>query len=376
MLQKTFDVKSKIVLLILTLVNALFFVKYLERVTEYYLLIGILLSFILLSIWALSSYIDKYARYLKYINVLLIMLLVVGSFYIFKKVPIEAVNVDRWEIITAIWKTFEKGEYAYGLQLDTGNRPGAMPFYFLLAYPFYVLGEFGLMPIVALFVFILTLKYAKIKITALSVCLWFLIVSPTFLWEIVTRSTLYLNSVLVLFSVVYFLTKDKSKTKYLIISGILFGLFLSIRFVFVLAYVVMALYAIRTKQISIKGIFIVAISTILSFALTFLPFVWGHFEEFLEMNPFIVQSTFLVPFYYTVLFFIMAIVFSFLCKRKNDVYLYSSIVLFISILVYFLYFVCTKGFEPTFFGHLADISYFIFCIPFALFYVAKRLNEK
>jgi len=376
MKQGVLDIKKYIALSILLIVNFQFFVKYLERVTPCYLPLSVLCILALGSIMFLADRIEKCALVLKSLNIILVASLIAASCYVFYKIPIETVNVDRWKIITSFWQTFEKGEYTYGLQLESGNRPGAMPFYFLIAYPFYLIGEFGLMPIVALLIFIFTLKYVDIKRNVLSVNLWFLILSPSFLWEIASRSTLYLNAVLVLFSVVYFLKDDKPSRKRLIISGILFGLFLSIRFVFVLAYAIMALYALHTKRITLKDALIVALFTILAFASTFMPFAWGHFDEFLAMNPFIIQSTFLVPFGYTIVFGLIALVFSFCCKKTNDVYFYSSAVLFISILVYEVYFICLNGFYWAFFKSVADISYFIFCIPFALFYYAKRISSK
>ena len=117
------------------------------------------------------------------------------------------------------------------------------------------------------------------------------------------------------------------------------------------------------------------IISLLIFALTFIPVVYGHFEDFKQMNPFIVQSTFLIPFEYTILFVLIAIGSSFLCKNKNDVYFYNAFVLFVSILIYLAYYVFHQGLTQAFTESAVDISYFIFCIPFALWFIANN-NSK
>jgi hypothetical protein len=87
------------------------------------------------------------------------------------------------------------------------------------------------------------------------------------------------------------------------------------------------------------------------------------------MNPFLIQSSALVPFEYTLLFILIAFITGIYCKSIKDIYFFSGLVLFISIVIYFLYHINLVGFKNTFFGSDADISYFILCTPFSLFYV-------
>jgi hypothetical protein len=70
----------------------------------------------------------------------------------------------------------------------------------------------------------------------------------------------------------------------------------------------------------------------------------------------------------------LALVFSFFCRKKSDVYFYCGLVLFLSMSIYSMYHVCTKGFYQAYFDSNVDISYFIFCVPFALYhYTAKYI---
>jgi uncharacterized membrane protein len=120
---------------------------------------------------------------------------------------------------------------------------------------------------------------------------------------------------------------------------------------------------------------LLALSAILSLILSYIPFVYNHFDEFWESNPFLFQSIWFVPFYYTILFAAIALAFSFFCKKKTDAYFYSGLALFLSISIYFIYNVCVGGFYHAYFESVIDVSYFIFCVPFALYHYASSLQE-
>lgn len=369
-------IKKYVSLFMLIVINFLFSTKYLGRITDYYLAISLI--FILVQVILLNGnrYIDRYTKSLKYVNILLVLFFIGISFFIFSKVTVESLNVDRWSVITSFWENFEKGEYVYFARSNVGNPPGPMPFYFIIALPFYLLGELGYLSIVGLIVFLLVLHYNKINISQTNVLLLFLLISPFFLWEVVSRSSIFLNGTLVLFSISYFLRNDKVDHKRLIISGIAFGLLMSTRNVFAIPYIIACIYALKSKKISFGNIILLGLIALFIFALTFLPFVYGHIDEFMSMNPFIVQSTFLIPFYYIFIFLLMALGAAFLCKNVKDVYFYSGLVLFLSIVIYLIYHTVTYGFEAAFWQNSVDISYFIFCIPFCLLYYSlSRQSE-
>ena len=160
------------------------------------------------------------------------------------------------------------------------------------------------------------------------------------------------------------------------ISGILIGLIISTRNVFVIPFIIAFIYSLKNSKITFKQFALLGLLSLTTFLLTFLPFVWNHFEDFKVMNPFIVQSTFLVPFQYTLLFICMSVIVGFLCKTTSDVYFYSGLVLFASITIYYCYYFALIGFHETFFESIADISYFILCIPFCMFYLLIETNHK
>src|SRR5690554_633553 len=146
---------------------------------------------------------------------------------------------------------------------------------------------------------------------------------------------------------------------------------LSTRNVFVIPYIITFLYLLKCKTISIKQIFQIGIITILTFVSTFLPFIYNHLEEFKVMNPFIIQSDYLMPQYLTVICVTVSSLFVFLVKSKEDVYFYSGIALFMTISIYFVYHLIHSGFAESFFNSRVDISYFILSMPFLVYYFIK-----
>ena len=105
------------------------------------------------------------------------------------------------------------------------------------------------------------------------------------------------------------------------------------------------------------------------FLSTFLPFIVFSPHDFFKMNPFIIQSSFLIPQIYTALFILIAIIFAFFVTDDADKFLFSGLSLFTSIFIYAFYYVVRYGFNEAYFHSKIDISYFIFCVPFFLIYL-------
>ncbi len=360
--------KKNISFVLFLFVNFLFTYKYLERFTPWVGLIAVIISilyFILYKKKNILVFINKK------IEIILISILIIISFFIWKKISVESLNVDRWSVITSFWDSYFANEYAYFAKSFAGNPPGPMPFYFILALPFYLVDELGFLSIIGVLFFYWLMWYKKVNSVSRTLILLLILSSFFNLWEIICRSNIFLNASLVLGSLIYILNQKVFTLKTLIISGIFIGLLISTRNVFVISYIICFLYLWRIKAIQFKQLAILGIISLLIFGSTFIPVVYGHLEDFKQMNPFIVQSTFLIPFEYTILFVLMAIGTSSLCKDRNDVYFYNAIVLFVSILIYLIYYICLQGFTQAFTNSTVDISYFIFCIPFAFWFLAS-----
>ncbi len=286
----TLFLKRNICFALFLFVNFLFTYKYLERFTPWAVLVSVLVSLLYIVLFQkrdLLKFISKKIEISFFIAFIVVCLL------IWKKIAVETLNVDRWSVITSFWDSYFANEYAYFAKSFAGNPPGPMPFYFILALPFYLVGELGFLSIIGVLLFYWLMWYKKVNsITRIFILL--LILSSFFnLWEVICRSNIFLNATLVLGSLIYILNQKVFTLKALIISGIFIGLLISTRNVFVISYVICFLYLWRIKTIQFKQLTVLGIISLLIFALTFIPVVYGHLEDFKQMNPFIVQSTFL-----------------------------------------------------------------------------------
>lgn len=286
----------------------------------------------------------------------------------FAKVPYESLNGDRWSVITSFWDNYFNGQYVYFAKSNFGNPPGPMPFYYILALPFYAIGELGYFSLLGIVVFVLLLRFAEIPKAQRTVAILLICSSGFYLWDVVCRSNVFLNGSLVLFSLLFlFRSIETKKPKTLVANGVIIGMLLSTRNVFVIPYIVAFLYLLRSGQLCLAQAFKIGVVAVLSFVLTFVPFVYNHIADFIKMNPFIVQSSFLMPLGWSLFCILLSLAGYFAVRETADVYFYSGIVLFFTIVLHFVYQSVKYNLEEAFFNSRADISYFILCLPFLLF---------
>ena len=376
MLKSSLVSKQKISLVLFFIINLLFGIKYLSRVTAFYPILIIL--FISAYVFCLEKkeVVISFLKRIKLTLSILIVIYIIFSLVLFYLIPKETLNVDRWSVISSFWDNYFNDEYVYYAKSFDGNYPGPMPFYFILALPFYCIGELGLYSLLGIMLFTyLMQKHTKSK--ELSTIVFLLIATSLFyIWEISTRSNIFFNGTIVLLSIYFFFKRYKTNLNNDVLFGIIFGLVLSTRNVYVIPLIIAILFALKTQKINFKHLILLGLFTIIAFALTFLPFVWNHLEDFKIMNPFIIQSSFLMPFEYTIAFVLLSFLTVFFCRSESDVYFYSGLVLFLTIIFYFGYTIYVSNFETTFYGSRADISYFILCLPFVLFHCYYAQSEK
>ncbi|MBC7438663.1 MAG: oligosaccharide repeat unit polymerase [Flavobacterium sp.] len=360
--------KTNISFLIFLFVNSLFSIKYLSRYTSKYILITFLIILFYFFIWLKKDLITNVLKFLKIKNIYIVLIYIVVVSFVFYLIPKETLHVDRWSVIASFWDNYFNGKYVYFAQSFDGNYPGPMPFYFILALPFYIIGELGIFSVLGIFVFMFLMKNKK-KSNITSMYFILTASSLFYIWEVCSRSNIFINGVLILYSIICFFKNYQKKLSVNILFGIIFGLLISTRNVFVIPYIITFLFALRTKIIDFKNLLIVMIIAFLVFAIVFLPFVLNHFDDFMKMNPFIIQSNYLMPFKYSLIFLLLAFIISFFIKAENDIYYFSGLILFFTILFYFVYIIFSNNFELAFFESKADISYFILCLPFSMYYL-------
>ncbi|KGO92584.1 hypothetical protein [Flavobacterium subsaxonicum] len=368
--------KRTLSLAIFLFINLLFAYKYISRVTEYALPIAMAIALAGFFMWKKKDSLTRFTSYLPYADIVILILFTLTCAFVFKKIPVESLNVDRWSVISSFWDNYFNNKYVYFAKSNMGNPPGPMPFYYIVALPFYLVGELGYFSLLGLFIFYIILKYSSIQKQNITIILLLLTTSTAFLWEVACRSNLFVNGTLVLASMIYFVKKQQlSSYWHYVISGILVGLCMSTRNVYAIPYLILFLYYLKIKQVSFINLVVMGCIAVAVIALTFVPFVIGYVEEFKVMNPFIVQGSFLLPFAYTLVFIGLSALCPLLCRDKNDVFFYSGLILFLVIAFYFMYHIVKSDFARAFHDSLADNSYFILCLPFLLYYLAKTSGE-
>jgi hypothetical protein len=358
---------------VFSFVNILFSVKYFSRVTDYYWILAAVVLCVHSLIFVKGDAVKRFLKHSTAINILLLAGFCIFSFVVFKKIPVETLNVDRWSVITSFWDNYFNGEYVYYAQSHDNNYPGAMPFYFVLALPFYFLGELGYFSMLGIVVFYLMMKYMKVEASTQTLFLLLVMTSPFFVYEIMVRSPLFLNASLIAFSMLFFFRlKDYHSLKNQMMIGLITGFLVSTRNIFALCYVILFLYFLKTGKINIVSTLKIGVLSILFFSITFLPFTVGHFDDFLKVNPLIVLSSTLMPFTWALAVAVCSSVLILFCKKDIDAVFYGGLALFATIVLYFVNQIMTNSFEVAYYGSNADVSYFIFCVPFFLCYVLSE----
>ncbi|WP_297903688.1 hypothetical protein [uncultured Parabacteroides sp.] len=353
-------------------INALFYFKYLYRVS---LPMGLVVTggYIAFIYLLFSLYKRQKLGFPVWVWAGVMGLLTIGSGLILHFIPKESLNVDRWEMIQLFWDSVSDGIYPYGVHSPEGNYPGPMPFYFIVAYPFYKVGEIGWMTVGSLW---LTLWYFQKRIdrNSLGFLMLLLLSSLAIYWEIFARSTIFINSLL--FALYLFGLKDLPKRSGLGFYGWAFigGILFSMRTVFVLPLIIWGMYVCLRKEIRMIRIFKWGLCFIAAFALTFLPFYCMSPHTFMRLNPFVTQGDVLLPFSYVVCFLGLAFVVPFFCRKYADVCFYGGVLLFATISGHVVYGLYDNGIE-SFLTNGADISYYLFCFPFLLETIVNKDEE-
>ena len=370
------SVKHNIATIILLFVNFLFAYKYMSRISNlaWLLAVGLLTAQLLMYFYQDKTCLSNHIL-IKGILITTVFFWFGVLIYSHIKVPILSLNVDRWSVITSFTDACLHGDYPYYAKSHSGNLPGPMPFYFLLAFPFYLTGELGLFSIAGYALAIGWILMHKDKIPQIGFLAFFLLTSIFAIWEIAVRSNIFTNAILVLGLFIYIENWDFRFSWKFIILALLTGFLLSTRSVFILVYLIWFLPYVWRKElpfIRLCGFIFIAV---IGFGLTFLPLILAFPKDFFLMNPFIIESTFLVPRAYTMIFIVLACCCTFFVKKPEDRYFYGGLNLFMAIGIYFCYHIAKEGLQQAYFGNVVDISYFILCVPFLLCYMTKFTTQ-
>jgi hypothetical protein len=257
------------------------------------------------------------------------------------------------------------GEFPYAAL----SNPSGLPFLFVLALPFYLLGDLGLLQVAGFLLFAYLMRGSDLPTGRWYLTLLLLVTSPMFLWEVVTRSDLFTNMVVVLLTLWLLRARAGGVTAFGAAAlGATAGLVLSTRLVVCLIYLIWSGSVLGWRR---RNVWTFVPALALGFTLTLLPFMIWNMEYFVEYGPFAIQSTY-APFGLIA----AAVLVGVFCARRTrstaGLLTASALVLFGVVAVAFILSVTRFGLDAALYAERFDISYFVLPLPFALAALQSR----
>lgn len=369
-MEKRLEVKEKSIsttdicsFVIYGLINALFVYKYTSRITQqawaaslvYVIIAGFLIVLLFRKDEFTASLRTQNLIYFSSIAFLAILL----SLLMFHFDPQE-IRVGRYPALYDWITRLFNSEYPYA----SDTTPSGFPFIFVMAMPFYLLGDLGFFQIFSFLTFavLVHLRYGE-KSTNRFRCILLLAAAPIFLYEVVVRSELFSNMVMVmLYLVVLEAYGRRAGSGTLFLLGIIGGLLLSTRGIVLLIYIPVLGYFFRRKIINHSLFFV---WMFVAFFLSLLPFLIWDWTYFFEFGPFAVQSAH-VPNWLLILSIAAAVACALTSGSLKGIYSCVSFVLFGVIGAAFVLAVFNMSWDNAVLGSGFDIAYFCFALPYLL----------
>ncbi|WP_415326159.1 hypothetical protein [Chryseobacterium sp. MMS23-Vi53] len=272
-------------------------------------------------------------------------------------------NIDRWQTLNFSLEFWLKGKYIYDTPNFLGNISSYLPGQLLLAVIFYLMGNVGYIQVAAILLF----SYAvikKFKNNFLAVQAIFLLgISLSYIYEAICKSD-FISSFIFTASFIL-LWSEKFKDNYFekpILLGICLGILCLTRSVVIVALILFLLKSFLktdwSARIKMTLSFIITIIILLGTVL----FPAKSFQYILDHNPLNLQGQsngFVMLFFLT-----LTIIMSFYVKKISQVFIYSSIIIFVLMVSFLLeqYFVLGYDYQNNFFS----TTYLASCLPFSI----------
>jgi len=283
--------------------------------------------------------------------------------------PVDA-RVGRLPAINEWLRRIFSGEFPYG----GPTNPSGLPFLFVLASPFYLINNAGLLSllgILLIFVIIYVTSATKKEIIFKSAVLLLL---PTTYYEFIVRSELAFNSVIYIFLLI-FLTKktNPGKVDFAFIAGaVAAGCIFATRLLIPVIFIIWLLYFFRFY--TAKGFVYLLISAAV-LILWILPFYFWNTEIFITRGPFAIQSVYL-PYWSLAIVLLMIVVAGWSISDFREVLFSTGLILFITTTLSFVFTIYREGFDVSFHGSRSDLSYYVLCVPFLISVLKERTEAR
>jgi len=290
----------------------------------------------------------------------LVAALAVSLYLIMRLQDPETIAVGRYPALEQWIDRLFRGEFPY----QSPARPSALPFQFIVAIPFYLLGDLGLMQIAAFLAFSTILLRDAGRETPRR-RLWHILLlaaSPIFLYELVVRSDLFANMVLViLYGALLERVKDRRLAPLRLFAlGIAGGFVLATRLIVLIP---LSLYlAAFTRARNRLPIGLIG-GILIGFSLVVLPFLLWDPAYFIHHGPHAIQASYASP-WIVALIALLALLTAARIRSMARVHTSSALLLLLAVLLPFLQGLSAEGWDGVILSDRFDISYFAFCLPF------------
>jgi hypothetical protein len=310
----------------------------------------------------------KLNRILKTKIAILGMIAIIGIIAIVAFICIHqgSIRNDRYYMIQIFWDNLFHNVNPYRPHTDglSNNVPGAFPWYFVLAFPGWLLGEAGLIVLSGIALFIASLvKLGKGNNAIVGFGLALILLSIAFWYEIPTRSTLFFNMSLTLFYCIWLLHEKQWQAKHLLFAIILGGIVLSTRSIVIIPMFGTLIFALRSKTISIHSALKIVAGQIIIFLIPVVLLAIVYKSDFTRYNPFSVQVLYGGRLLFPVLA-ILAITCGFLAKNTAQLLSLIGFSLLSTALAQYGVQIMSGGFVRCLFNDIIDISYIVMALPF------------
>ena len=365
---------NRLALILYIFINSLFILKYGLRLLPWYAVIAACILYG--GIVVLGNKYKYLVTKLSYLNIqrgttfiaLIICLLFLLAFqYIPDPMTIQ---VDRWSAIHNFLFNLTHGIYPYAAHTHLDGYGSPFPVWQLFHLPFYLMGNVGLSFIAGILLFVHSLSL-HLKDKEENIAFVFLACSPAFIYEVFVRSDLMTNFVVsmsvLLYCIHYRLTIHKNP----LLLGIIIGLMMSTRFTAIIPFCIY--YFPDFYEVSLKKKIIFSMTIIITFVITFLPFLlWdSNMLLFFEYNLFILQTR---QGHLTDLLLMIAIGIYLSFWQRHAPYRYliaTAIVLILLVIVTFIHNMYLHDNWNELFESAYDITYFGMALPFLCAYIGR-----
>lgn len=358
-------------------VNSLFLIKYIENYGFY-----VSIVFIVLHLYFYKKY-NKFCLSENFYRLFFISILIIFftfTIYINYKIDGNSLNVDRWSALEFGIKALLNNQYPYDFLSHMQHKSSNLPGLLFITMPFYIL--FGSVGYFQSFIF-LVISYLIYKVfnnyKERFFCLVLFVSSPSYLWEIYTKSDFMSNFVLALVFIYWVKIKFTDNNFFKIILLSIFSVFLLLTRLSIVLPMVLVMLPILYKFDFKNKVLFFLVSVLIFGLLNFIVFHNAEsVEKVLLKNPYLVQSS-RQPILITVSFLVFSFIISFRIKSFLEIISVSGVTLFVMILTLFFIILITFGFNNLLFNSYFDLSYFNMSMPFiilalSLFTFEKKIN--